>query len=101
MFAAESVVTGPHEAAPPLIVAELVLTCLFALVEASSHRAEALVPSGDRAILSSRDSFPAVDRSTGAPIVGWAIATDAKQQARRDARSAATRNISDLLNFGE
>jgi hypothetical protein len=70
--------TGPHEATPPEMVAELDFTASFALVEPSRHTAVALVPSLDRAILTPTACSPAVDRSTGALSVGWAMATDEK-----------------------
>jgi hypothetical protein len=88
--------TGPHEATPPEIVAELDFTASFALEEPSRHTAVALVPSLDRAILTPTACIPAVDRSTGALSVGWAMATDEKPYARRDTSRAKGRVMSEL-----
>ncbi len=94
MLAAERVVTGPHEAKPPEIVAELVFTCLFPLADFSSHTAVALVPSLDTAIFNPVDCVPTVDKSTGVLKVGWAIALDEKQLAIKTQKRATRRIIS-------
>jgi hypothetical protein len=94
LFAADKVVTGPHEATPPETVAELVFSCFFPLEEFSSHTAVALVPSLDTAIFNPVDCVPTVDKSTGVLKVGWAIALDEKQLAIKTQKRATRRIIS-------
>jgi hypothetical protein len=75
---AERAETGPHEATPPEMVAELDFTVSFPLEAPSRHKAVALVPSPDMAILTPWAKIPTGDRYTGALNVGWAMATDEK-----------------------
>jgi hypothetical protein len=68
--AAERAETGPHDATPPEMVAELDFKVSLLLEAPSRHTAVALVPSPDMAILRPRARVPTGDRSTGALNVG-------------------------------
>jgi hypothetical protein len=96
LLTAESAVTGPQEATPPEMVAELDFTAYFPIEEVSRHTAVAFVPSLDRAIFSPSEFTPTVDRSAEALTVGWAIATDAKPEARRETSSTKRCFMSEL-----
>ena len=86
-------VTGPYDATAPATVAELDLTRFFPLDEGSRQTAVALVPSLDRAMVRPAELTACVDRSTTGLNEGWAIATDERPHATRDAMRAMRRYI--------